>query len=340
VLLGNGDGTFQSEVSYGPFFSVAVGDFNSDSRPDLMLTRPVGTRAIADLWTGNADGTFSSGTMPDTGVCQNRYPIAADFNGDGKLDLAIMGGFSVQSAVCVGHHLDVLVLAGNGDGTFQAPVIFTATDAANLILGAASFDLNGDKAPDLVTVNNDNTLSVLLNEASTDFSISASKPNPDTVHRGQSSTSTVSLSLLNAFDNAVVLTCSVQPTQSAPTCSLDRDSVTFDANGNATATLTISTGAAAASLVPSSTRPVSPAFRFGWLSIVGFALMGASFGSSRSTRRRLTVYLLGGILFGGLIFQAACGGGSSGPGSTTYTITVTGASGSTQHSATTTLTVQ
>ena len=340
VLLGNGDGTFQSEVSYGLFFSVAVGDFNSDSRLDLMLTRPVGTSAIADLWTGNADGTFSSSTMPDTGVCQNRYPIAADFNGDGKLDLAIMGGFSVQDGVCAGHHLDVLVLAGNGDGTFQASVILSATDAANLILGAASFDLNGDKAPDLVTVNNDNTLSVLLNAASTDFSISASKPNPDTVHRGQSSTSTVSLSLLNAFDNAVVLTCSVQPTQSAPTCSFDRDSVTFDANGNATATLTINTGTNTASLAAPSLRQDLRPLQFLWLPFAGLALLGAGFGCNRSNRRKLTVYLLGGILFGGLIFEAACGGGGSGPSSTTYTITVTGTSGSTQHSTTTTLKVQ
>jgi len=264
-------------------------------------------------------------------------PIAADFDGDRKLDLAVLGDFAVQSGFCVGHHLDVVVLPGNGDGTFQAALTFISTDAANLILGAAAFDLNGDKTPDLVTVNNDNTLSVLLNAASTDFSISASTPNPDTVRRGQSSTSTVSLNLLNAFDNAVTLTCSVQPTQSAPTCSLDRDSVTFDANGHATSTLTISTAAAAASLVPSSTRHVWPAFRFSWLPIVGFAFMGVGF--RLSIKRKLTVCLLGGILFSALILQVACGGGS-GPRSQTYTIAVTGASGSTQHSTTTTLTVQ
>jgi hypothetical protein len=341
VLLGNGDGTFQPEVNYGQFSSPAVGDFNSDSKLDLVVTRRPGVAgSTVDLLTGSGDGTFSSGMSPDTGKCENRLPIAADFDGDGKLDLAVLGGFSIQSGFCVGHHLDVVVLPGNGDGTFQPGSTFIVTDAANLILGAALFDLNGDKAPDLVTVNNDNTLSVLLNAASTDFSMSASMPNPDTVRRGQSSTSTVSLSLLNAFDNAVALTCSVQPTQSAPTCSLDRDSVTFDANGHATATLTISTGAAAASLVPSSTRHVSPAFRFSWLPIVGFAFMGVCFGSSLSITRKRTVCLLGGILFSALILQVACGGGSSGPRSQTYTITVTGASGSTQHSTTMTLMVQ
>jgi hypothetical protein len=41
------------------------------------------------------------------------------------------------------------------------------------------------------------------------------------------------------------------------------------------------------------------------------------------------MFFVGRVLFGGLLFQSACGGGHQ---STTYTITVTGTSGSTQHS--------
>jgi len=67
--------------------------------------------------------------------------------------------------------------------------------------------------------------------------------------------------------------------------------------------------------------------------------MGVGFGTRRSPRSRLTVYLLG-ILFAGLTFQAACGGGSGGLGPTAYTVTVTGMSGSTQHSTTVVLKVQ
>jgi hypothetical protein len=48
---------------------------------------------------------------------------------------------------------------------------------------------------------------------------------------------------------------------------------------------------------------------------------------------------LGCFLFAGLIFQIACGGGSS-HSSTSYTVTVNGTAGSTQHSTTVTLTVQ
>jgi hypothetical protein len=341
VLLGNGDGTFQPAVSYGAVLSsLAVGDFNGDGKLDLVGTGQVGLNRFVKLLTGNGDGSFSPSSRVDTGVCENRHPLAADFDGDGKLDLASMGGFSLQSnTFCIGQHLDVLVLAGNGDGTFQAPGSFTVTGAANLILGAASFDLNGDKAPDIVTVNNDNTLSVLLNDTGTDFSISASAPTPGTVSRGQSSTSTITLKHQNSFDDPVTFACSVQPAQSAPTCSINPNSVTFDANGNASATLTMNTGAATASLIPFSLRYHASSLALLCLPVAGFALAGVGLGGRRSNRKRLMLSALVALILAAVILQAACGG-SGGPGSQTYTVTVTGTSGSTQHSATTTLTVQ
>jgi hypothetical protein len=294
---------------------------------------------------GNGDGTFSQGsTLPTQATgCHAGSPFSADFDGYGKFDIAVIGGGGPHDGVClfVGAGT-ILVFKGNSDGTFQAPVSLATTNAWDLTAGA---DLNDDKKVDLVTVdgiigNGDNNISVLLNTTGADFSISAAAPTPGTVSRGQSSTSTLSLAHLNSFDNPVALTCSVQPAQSAPTCSFTPSSVTFDASGNATATLTINTGATTASLGPLSHNWVSSLFLW---PVAGFALLGAGFGSSRSTRRRLPSFLLGGILLGGVILQMACGGGSperSGPQVTTYTITVTGTSGSTQHSTTTTLTVQ
>jgi hypothetical protein len=199
----------------------------------------------------------------------------------------------------------------------------------------AATDLNQDKAPDLVVTNSaDGTVSVLLNATGADFSISASSPTPGTVSRGQSSTSTVTLAHLNTFDNPVALSCTVQPAQSA-TCSLSPNSITFGTNQNATATLTINTGTASASLGPLGN---SGSLLFFW-PVAGFTIVGAGFGSRRSIRRKLMVCISSAVLFGGLIFQSACGG-SGGPGTTTYTITITGTSASTQHSTTVRLIVK
>jgi hypothetical protein len=344
ILLGNGDGTFQPGEDVGvvstlPAVPMSAVDFNRDGNLDLVLGagtfNGVDCHSKVDVLLGNGDGTFQTATVVldvQSSCSIKLFAATGDFNGDKNLDIVVTE-YSDR-----GVKQPVSVFLGNGDGTFQPAVSFDTNSNPGSVSVA---DFNRDQAADLVVVNpDDNTISVLLNSTGSEFSITASAPSPATVSRGQSSTSTVTLSHLNAFDNPVALTCLVQPSQSAPTCSLNPNSVTFDANGNATATLTINTGAATASLVPASLQHDSRPLHFLWLPVAGFALIGSSFGSSRSTRRRLTGYLLGGILFGGLIFQGACGGGSSGPASTTYTITVTGTSGSTQHSTTTTLKVQ
>jgi FG-GAP-like repeat len=340
ILEGNGDGTFQPAVGYSPECcfgkSVASGDFNGDGNADLVISRVTAQLgSYASVLLGDGDGTFSQPSTLDTfsAGCSAGSPFVADFDGDGKLDVAVTVGGHGAEGFCLGGPAEtMLVFKGNGDGTFQPPTSFSTT-SGNL---AAAADLDGDKAPDLVKVNrSDNTISVLLNSTGADFSISASAPMPATIGRGQRSTSTVTLAHLNTFDDPVALTCSVQPAQSAPSCSLNPDSVSFDANGNATATLTLSTGPAMASLVPAAVRYGGRPLGFLWLPLAGFALMGAGL-RCRSSKRLVRV-ALGALVLAGLIFQAACNGGSSGQ---PYTVTVTGTSGATQHVATATLTVQ
>jgi hypothetical protein len=110
---------------------------------------------------------------------------AGDFNGDGKLDLAAMG-------------TQIQILQGNGDGTFLPPINLTSNATLTQVL-----DVNGDSAPDLVTISN-NSIGLLLN-VGTDFSISASALNPSTLSAGQSASSTVTLKLLSNFNNPLSL---------------------------------------------------------------------------------------------------------------------------------------
>ena len=325
LLLGNGDGTFQSPiviaVNGGSFFAVA--DFNADGNVDLVdPSCGIFTgKCVENLRLGNGDGTFQSPVKLANGAAS---VAAADFDGDGKLDLVLNG---------------LALFSGNGDGTFQAPVNFPIT-AGGLLF---TTDLNVDKAPDLVVADSTNNIVAVVLNVGTDFSLSASPASPATIRLGQTATSTLNLSLLTAFDNPVSLSCAVQPAQvGAPSCSVNPSSVSFDGSGKATAQMIITAGASAASLtqhsVPQDRRP----WHSRWLPIAGFAFVGAGLARSGAGRRRFSGFLVGSFLFAGLILQLACGGSgsSSGPKSQTYTIRVTALSVSAQRTTTVTLTVQ
>src|SRR5260370_725933 len=94
-------------------YSVAVGDFNRDGTPDLVVANR-GSNTVSVL-LGNGDGTF----QPTRNLPGFRGPVfvaVGDFNGDGFLDLAVASRDSNN----------VSVLLGNGDGTFQALPNFPA----------------------------------------------------------------------------------------------------------------------------------------------------------------------------------------------------------------------
>jgi len=133
VLLGNGDGTFQSHVDYHTDTSpetLNIGDLDRDGNLDLV----VGTRSGIVILLGNGDGTFQRFVEYPT---PQVYAVAlADFNGDAILDLAV--GTVNSEAVAVMH--------GNGDGTFQ-DAIHVPVSAENVALAAGTF--TGDQAPDL-----------------------------------------------------------------------------------------------------------------------------------------------------------------------------------------------
>ena len=153
VLLGNGDGSFQTHVDYAVphyIYALTLGDFNGDGKLDLAY---VGEGDIAfvpqlSILLGNGDGSFQVPTQTVV-PSQPSGLITADVNGDGKLDLIMTAVSSANS---------VYVLLGNGDGSFQPGVGYVAGKNPAFVAAA---DLNADGKIDLAVPSNSG-VSILL----------------------------------------------------------------------------------------------------------------------------------------------------------------------------------
>jgi hypothetical protein len=146
VLLGNGNGTFQTAVTYDTgdtgSFSVAVADLNGDGKPDIAVANCSSACATGSvsILLGNGDGTFQPAVVYQTKGYQTRSVAVADLRSNGIMDLIAtnLGG-------------NVSVLLGNGDGTFQSAVLFSSGGAYPQM--SAVTDVNGDGKPDIIVLN-------------------------------------------------------------------------------------------------------------------------------------------------------------------------------------------
>jgi hypothetical protein len=160
VLLNQGGGNFSASpnvftVGGGATVALATGDLNGDGIPDLVVVAANRPQSHLLLYLGKGDGTFvlSKSYSIGNGV---QVLALADFNQDGKLDVAVSDY----------QHALVYVFFGNGDGTLQNPKQYSAPLHTTAITAA---NLNHDKFPDLVIGGVQGTLSVLLNKGDGTF---------------------------------------------------------------------------------------------------------------------------------------------------------------------------
>ncbi len=169
ILIGNGDGTFKAAVNYDSGGNepshIASGDFNADGKLDLVVTNYGGGGEVANvvLFLGNGNGTFKNPAAIVTETFPNlpRYVAVADFDGDGKPDLAVTTG------------VNATIFLGKGDGTFNTPVNYPVISPVSIAIA----DFNHDGKLDLAVSNeNGDNVSILLGNGNGTFQAAVNYP--------------------------------------------------------------------------------------------------------------------------------------------------------------------
>ncbi|HEU0296941.1 MAG TPA: VCBS repeat-containing protein [Anaerolineales bacterium] len=154
VMLGNGDGTFQTRELAAPqhMHAMAAGDFNRDGIKDLAIGSE---NTKLHILLGVGDGTFVR--QPEMTL----IPGGDLFSACNDVDVADFNGDTIQDLVVpLGNGHGNVVLLGNGDGTFRQSFRITE-NAVNSPLNLAVADFNLDGFQDIARAMGDGSFGLM-----------------------------------------------------------------------------------------------------------------------------------------------------------------------------------
>ena len=172
VFFGYGNGSFRSQIIYliaagSHPQSIVSGDFNQDSRPDIVVANY--GRDNIDVLLRYDSGSFTKRVLYSTGDGSDPDDIAiGDFNNDHHLDIVVVNNANGNGNGSIGTFL------GTGDGTFlTGPIFYTTYLFYPAIIAVGDFDR--DNLLDIVVIDNANFfIRILLGNGDGTFTDSTS----------------------------------------------------------------------------------------------------------------------------------------------------------------------